>query len=172
MIKIGNISEVSEDKSLVRVDYLGTISDFIPYMQTANSFKKHFIPPQVGEQVLLFELDGANYKVAMGSIFSQDCKEPSQSSASKEVMEYQDGTTISYDISNSTLEVLNANSINIVLKQSCNLEVPELNLKGNIKINGTLESGDIKVGNIVSSGTIKDIRGDLTNHTNEGKRRD
>ncbi|MCZ6104057.1 hypothetical protein [Campylobacter ureolyticus] len=49
MITLGVICKIKNDRSLVRVYYQGTITDFIPYLATANSFKRHFIPPRVGE---------------------------------------------------------------------------------------------------------------------------
>nr|DAO67333.1 MAG TPA: baseplate assembly protein [Caudoviricetes sp.] len=45
---IGTICEVSGNKSLVRVEYLGTKTKLIPYVQNANSFKRTFSPPRVG----------------------------------------------------------------------------------------------------------------------------
>lgn len=148
VINLAIICEVSKNKSLVKVDYQGTISEFLPYLSVANSFKRHFIPPRVGEQVLLIKCDNGNAKFALGSIFSRKFKEPSLCGDKKEVIEYEDGTILSYDTATSTLEIQNPKAININASNSLNLTAP------NVKINGDL----------TVSGKITDAKGDLTNH--------
>ena len=68
---IGTICEVSENKSLVRVEYLGTKTKLIPYVQSANSFKRAFSPPRVGEQAIVHQLRDGGLKYAVGAIFNQ-----------------------------------------------------------------------------------------------------
>ena len=83
---IGNIVDVN--KSLVRVKYQDTITNFIPYLQYANSFKTQFKPPRIGEQVLILSSAGG-LKVALGAIFSSNYPEPT-SSQTKELTLYED----------------------------------------------------------------------------------
>lgn len=151
MITLGVICEVKSDRSLVRVNYQGTITDFIPYLATANSFKKHFLPPRVGEQVLLLGTDKGNAKFALRGIFSHETKEPKGNSQNKEIHEYEDGTTISYDTKNSTLEIKSPKVINLVATTNISVTTPTLNLNGNLKV----------------SGNISDARGDLTGHSHK-----
>lgn len=148
MIMLGVICEINASKSLVCVDYQGTTTGFIPYMATANTFKQHFIPPRVGEQVLLMKCDSGDTKIALGGIFSTSYKEPNGSSQTKEITKYEDGTQISYDTSTSTLEITSPKIVNITTQNAINITTPTLNL-----------SGDLKV-----SGIITDVKGDLTNH--------
>lgn len=152
---IGTICEVSSDKSLVRVNYLGVVTKLIPYKQQANSFKRSFSPPRIGEQAIVCELANGGIKYAQGAIFNKGCKEPSGVSQTKEVTEYEDGTIISYDTSNSTLEILNAKTINIVISENATIKSPSILFQGDVAI-----QGDLKV-----SGNITDARGDLTGHT-------
>ncbi|AQW81285.1 phage baseplate assembly protein V [Campylobacter pinnipediorum subsp. pinnipediorum] len=150
---IGSICEISEDKSLVRVDYLGTKTKMIPYVQFANSFKRSFSPPRIGEQVIVHQLRDNGLKYAIGAIFNTKCKEPLGVSQTKEITEYEDGTIISYDTSNSTLEIKSPKLINL----ACD----NLTIKGNIKIIGNItQQGSIKI-----SGEITDSRGNLTTHS-------
>jgi len=193
MQAIGTICEINETKSLVRVNYLGTITKFIPYLQRANSFKRSFSPPRVGEQVFLTELSEGGIKCAIGAIFFDTCKEPSGVSQTKEITEYEDGTTISYDSASSTLEILNAKAINIltssevnittknanISSQSTTIKSPSILLQGNTTIQGAISTtgagggsgtfeikGNVKInGDIQLSGNITDARGDLTGHT-------
>lgn len=190
---IGTICEVSEDKSLVRVEYLGTKTKMIPYAQFANSFKRSFSPPRVGEQAIVHQLRDGGFKYAVGSIFNTKCKEPTGSSQTKEVTEYEDGTIISYDVRSSTLEILNPNTINIVTLSDINITTqnanitakntivksPSILLEGNTTIQGTITTtgsggasgtfsikGDVNIeGNLNLSGDVTDSRGDLTGHS-------
>ncbi|MGH1601707.1 phage baseplate assembly protein V [Campylobacter majalis] len=190
MLYLGKICEAKNNLSVVRVDYLGTITPFIPYLAIANSFKTHFIPPRVGEAVILCDFGGA--KVAIGGIFNHDYKEPNEASNTKEIIKYEDGTILSYDTSTSTLEIINAKTLNINIQNDINITCKSANLKatnttikspnvliqGNTTIQGAINTagsggdagvfsinGDLNInGNLKVSGNIDDIRGDLTGH--------
>lgn len=144
---IGTICEITPDKSMVRVNYLGTITKFIPYAQRANSFKRSFSPPRIGEQVVVNQLRDGGFKYAMPAIFNTKTPEPSGCSQTKEITEYEDGTIISYDTSNSTIEILSPKLIYIV----CN----EVRIKGNLEVEG----------NIHATGTIIDDSGNTNHHS-------
>lgn len=150
---IGTICEVSENKSLVRVEYLGTKTKLIPYVQSANSFKRAFSPPRVGEQAIVHQLRDGGFKYAVGAIFSQGCREPEGSSQTKEITQYEDGTIISYDTSSSTLEILSPKLINIIADR--------ITIKADVTLNGNL---NVK-GNIHATGTIIDDGGNTPNHS-------
>lgn len=148
---IGTICEVSENKSLVRVEYLGTKTKLIPYVQNANSFKRTFSPPRVGEQAIVHQLRDGGLKYAVGAIFNQGCREPDGSSQTKEITQYEDGTIISYDTSSSTLEILSPKQINITC-DNVNLTAKNVNVTAK---NTTVKSPDIKLlGNTLIQGAI------------------
>ncbi|ALV64651.1 phage baseplate assembly protein V [Campylobacter fetus] len=157
MITLGTICEVEVSKSLVKVNYQGTISKFIPYLQKANSFKQSFTPPRVGEQVILYQCSNGNFKFCQGAICTQANKEPNGSSSTKEITQYEDGTIVSYDIENSTMEILNPKTLNLSVQNSIDIKAttsvtitaPHIFINGNLKV----------------SGDITDSRGDLTGHS-------
>lgn len=191
MLYLGKICEVKSNLSIVRVDYLGTITPFIPYLAIANSFKTHFIPPRIGEAVILCDFGGA--KVAIPSIFNHDYKEPNGASNTKEIIKYEDGTILSYDTSTSTLEIINAKTLNINIQNDINItcksanlnatstsiKSPSVSIQGNTTIQGAISTtgsggdagvfsinGDLSInGNLKVSGNIDDARGDLTGHS-------
>ena len=186
---LGKICEVKNE--LVRVDYLGTITPFIPYLQFANSYKRSFTPPRVEEQVMLVDFGGA--KIAIGSFLNASFSTPSGASTTKEVSQYEDGTIISYDTSSSTLEITNPKVINIVVQNDINVTCKNANLTaqkttikspivqilGNTNIQGAITTsgsgggsgefsinGNLKIkGNLTTTGNITDARGDLTSHS-------
>lgn len=180
---IGNIVDVN--KSLVRVKYQDTITNFIPYLQYANSFKTQFKPPRIGEQVLILSSTGG-LKVALGAIFSSNYPEPT-SSQTKELTLYEDGAIISYDTSTSTLEVLNQKDINIVVNNSVNITANSVNITApNVNISASSSvvattpvfsiSGSLNVGGGISGGGKgggglsiignANIRGDISTNGN------
>lgn len=115
LINIGTIAETksTEGKALARVNIANRQSDFLPIVSFCNSFKRHFAPVRVGEQVLVFCPQGENsIGFIVRGIFNQNCKEP-QGNDTKEIITYEDGVSFSYDTSTSTLEIAAPKSINI-----------------------------------------------------------
>lgn len=103
--KIGTIVEIhSENKALAKIKVSSRVSDFLPIIMFANSFKRKWEPIRVGEQVMVISPFGdPNYGLVIRGIFNSDCKEPQGASDTCEVVEYEDGTRFSYDTSSKTL---------------------------------------------------------------------
>jgi phage baseplate assembly protein V len=162
LVLVGTIEEIdSENRALARVRVLDRLSNWMPVLMFANSFKKEFKPMRTGEQVSVLspygDLKGG---LVIRGIFNKECKEPSGSSSSKEVSEYEDGTRISYDVSTHELEVHCVGSVKIVC-QNAVVEADTISM-----ISDTVNaSGDFSVGgNMSVAGIISDVKGDLTNH--------
>ncbi len=95
---VGTISEVVEAKALVRVTLLDRVTDFLPVLMFANSFKKHFVPLRVGEQVIVISPYGeASSGFVIRGIFNRGCREPELANDTTEVIEFEDGTVVMYD---------------------------------------------------------------------------
>lgn len=190
LCQVGTITQVKSADGLalarVKIDDLET--DFFPVVSRANSFKRHFIPLRVGEQVTVFCPFGeASFGIVIPSLFNKSCKEPSGSSENREVVEYEDGTIIFYDTKAKELNIKAVGEINIVCKKAT-IIADTLDITANTTINGTLSvsknikgSGGLNIsggngaifdGNINVSGDITDKKGSLTNHTNHGYGRD
>jgi phage baseplate assembly protein V len=117
LIVLGAVTESksADGLSLARVKILDRVTDFLPVMQTASSFKKHAAPVKEGTQVLVFHPYGnADSGVIIGSIFNKGEKEPVGYSDTKEVTEYADGTVISYDTTSKVLDINAVGDINII----------------------------------------------------------
>lgn len=116
LLTIGTIVETKsqEGKALARVNLCGRVSDFLPILNFANSFKQHYIPARIGEQVLVLAPYGeANGGIILRGIFNKECKENEGASDFKEIITYEDGVEFSYDIKSSTLEINSPKQINI-----------------------------------------------------------
>lgn len=168
LVSFGTVSQTksADGKALVRVKIMNRESDFLPVVSVSNSFKKHFIPVRVGEQVIVFSPFGeASGGFVLRSIFNKSAKEPSLANEHTEVMEYEDGTVITYDTQAKELKINASDKITIICKaatvtaDTVDITATTTN-NGDVTINGNLTvSGDVS-----SSGSISDSVGDLTAH--------
>ncbi len=112
MLEFGTVKEVRNDKALAIVNILGRDTDWLPLLSDANSFKKHFIPLRVGQQVCVLD-----DRLILGGLFYKGCDEPSANN-SKEIIEYEDGTKISYDTKSKELSIEAVDKITIICKDA------------------------------------------------------
>lgn len=155
LVAIGTVTESksAQGLSLARVKILNRVTDFLPVMQSANSFKTHATPIRVGEQVIVLHPFGeGDSGVILGSIFNTGKKEPEGYNKSKEMTVYEDGTVISYDAESKVMEINAVGTIQITC-QNAHITATTLHT-GNVTIDG-----DLSV-----SGNISDSKGDLTGH--------
>jgi phage baseplate assembly protein V len=205
LIQFGTITdtkiEVGKMLARVKVDD-DRVTDFFPVLSKTNSFTKKASPIRVGEQVVVLSPGGVgNVGVILGSIHNVDNKEPNGLSNKREVITYEDGTTIFYDSESKTLDINAVGLINIVCKEakvkaetiyieSTSTHKGDVTIDGNLLVkkgivgqDGITISGGSSIGgatfdcnisakDISSSGTIHDSKGDLTNHSNNGYSRD
>jgi phage baseplate assembly protein V len=119
IVCFGTVSQTksTDGKALVRIKVMKRETDFLPVISFSNSFKKHFIPVRVGEQVVMFSPFGeANGGFILRSIFNKNAKEPALANEHTEVMEYEDGTVISYDTKAKELKINASDKITIICK--------------------------------------------------------
>lgn len=121
LITIGTITETksAEGKALARVNLCGRITDFLPVVSFANSYKRHYIPARIGEQVLVLNPYGEpSSGLIIPSIFNKGCKESEGASNTKEIFTYEDGVSFSYDSRTSTLKVDSPKQIQILCQNA------------------------------------------------------
>lgn len=166
LIAIGTVTESKsvEGLALARVKILNRVTDFLPVMQTANSFKVHASPIKPGEQVVVLHPYGnGDSGLILGSIFNKCQKEPSGYSNSKEVTVYVDGTVISYDVISKVMDINAVGTINITCKNA-NITADSTTIVSTTTNNGNVSiNGDLDV-----SGSISDSKGTLTGHVHTG----
>lgn len=171
VIHIGTVVEVKTDKSLVKVDVLGRITDWLPVLQQANSFKRQFVSLRKNQQVVVL----AN-RVVIGSIFNVDCSEPDGANEHIDIVEYEDGTRVEYDSEAKTLKVDAVGDLHITCKNAVvkadhfDVEATDMTFTGTTTFTGDITHNG-KFNNtdgIETDGIIKDAKGDLTNHPHIG----
>ena len=196
-IEVATISEVRGDKARVAVGSM--VTDFLPVFQAcANSFAVSFSPIRAGEQVLVLPVRGnLNSGVILRGLYQSAHKE--EPTDKKVRVSFEDGVSMSYDTAGSTLEIKSPKSINITC-ENANLNAKNVNVtandttvkSGSIKLLGAIstasnsgDSGSFEIngnvnirgsiaasGNASFGGNVRDGRGDLSNHTNNGLARD
>ena len=196
-IEVATISEVRGDKARVAVGSM--VTDFLPVFQSfSNSFAVSFSPIRAGEQVLVLPIRGdLNSGVILRGLYQSAHKE--EPTDKKVHVSFEDGVSMSYDTSSSPLEIKSPKLINITC-ENANLNARNVTVTANdtvvkswsIKLlgaistasnsggSGTFEiNGNVNIrgsiaasGNANFGGSVRDGRGDLTNHTNNGLARD
>lgn len=117
--------------ALAKVKIDDRVTDFFPVVSKSNSFKKHYIPVRVGEQVTVFCPFGeANIGFILPSIFNKGSKEPNGASNTREVVTYEDGTTFFYDTKSKELNVNCVGDVKIKAGGNINIEA-----SGNFAVN-------------------------------------
>ena len=141
MLQVGTIcaSKASEGRALVRVDILGRQSDWLPVLMHSNDFVKVWIPPRLGEQVLVISpLGDASSGFVITGIYNIGCKEPEGAGAESVIVE----------------------------AGKCRFEMHKFDIKIKAHSGVTIEAPTVKMtGDLVVAGDISDSRGDLTGHT-------
>lgn len=119
IVRFGTVTESrsKEGKALVRVQIGERVSDYLPVMSFSNSFKKHWVPVRPKEQVVVFSPFGdADSGFVVRSIFNKSAKEPTGANDTTEIIEYEDGTRLSYDTDAKELKINAVDKITIICK--------------------------------------------------------
>ena len=168
LITIGVVSERKNDEvrgPLVRVTWpeTGKTSALFPVAQFGTLGMRVFRCPRLGERVAVTRLaNGPEQGIVLGGIYNGSVKSPTQGNLDNLHIEFDDGTTITFDPSNSTLTLDSKGPINVKTKGPIKLqsegdvevetkanlnakasgkvtvEAPDVELKGNVKIKGDL----------------------------------
>ncbi|WP_294962044.1 phage baseplate assembly protein V [Sulfurimonas sp.] len=157
IVQIGTISQTKskDGKALARVilDEDGDekrVTAFLPVISLANSFARIFIPLRVNEQVLVLSPFGnANRGFILRSIFNRGCKEPSEANENTAVIEFKDGTKLTYDTKANVLKIDAVKTINIFCVDA-NIKATTVYVKAD---NTTIESTTLVKGTL----TVTDL---------------
>lgn len=166
MARFGTVTEAKsvDGKALARVKIDERVTDFLPIMSFSNGFRKHWIPTLPKEQVLVISPFGAaDSGIVFRSIFNKSAKEPAGANEHTEIIEYSDGTRISYDTDAKELKIAAAGAVNIIC-QNANVTATNTTINSTTTHNGNVTiDGDLSV-----TGSISDSIGSLTGHVHTG----
>lgn len=141
IVNFGTIDDTkaSEGKALARVKIGDRVTDFLPVKMIANSFVKVWIPPRVGEQVVVISPFGnPSSGFIVPDFFNKGCREPDGANEDSVIVE--------------------------VGENRIELEKSEIKVKAPTKV--LLDTPLVKTtGDLIVAGDITDSRGDLTGHS-------
>ncbi|MGL4224619.1 MAG: phage baseplate assembly protein V [Vibrio sp.] len=125
MIECGTVieSKSAQGQSVVKVNILGRETQWLPVLQQATSFKRAISPARVGAQVVVL-----SNRYVIGAIFNNGCPEPEGASDSAEVIEYEDGTRITYDTKAKVLNVQASGEITVNAAGVVKVDAPSIKL--------------------------------------------
>ncbi|PAF50866.1 phage baseplate assembly protein V [Helicobacter sp. 13S00477-4] len=119
-IYIGSIIEMQGNQ--VKVNILGTQTDFMTHMGSFGAFNKHFVPPVIGESVLVIRFEDSSLYLAFSLPAANLANPPDE-----ENITYPDGTTLSYNSTSHTLKIESKASIHIICKEA-SIKADSINL--------------------------------------------
>lgn len=171
----GTVAEVDCDAARARVEIRpGVRTPLIPWIAAKAGAHAAWAPPEIGEQVLVFLPNGAEFSggVFLTGIYSKKFPAP-ETKESVSARVFSDGARIDYDTETHTLKAVlpggsaaefTADKVSATCKtatvkadESVTLDTPETNLTGNASIAGNLTVG----GNVSVAGNTS-ITGILT----------
>ena len=169
LITIGVVSERKNDPvrgPLVRVTWpeTGKTSALFPVAQSGTLGIRIFRCPRLGEEVSVVRLaNGPEQGVVTGSIYNSRVRSPKLDNLDSLLIEFDDGTTLTVDPSNSTLTLVSKGPINLKTKGPIKLESEgdvevdtQANLNAKVSGKATVEAPSVEL-----KGSVK-IIGDLT----------
>jgi phage baseplate assembly protein V len=179
LINVGTISQTQSDNgtAMARVKIFDRETAMLPIMSFANSYKKRYVPARVGEQVVVFSPYGdASHGFIVRGLFNDGCPEPSSVSNTKESVEYEDGTVMTYDTDAKKLFIDASGSIEVSASNGMKFsaESVEVSASNGVKFSAAVDiEGSLHVSQGISTdSTVTDSLGDLTNFsTTDGARR-
>lgn len=170
----GTVAEVDFEAAKARVEISpGVRTPLIPWISARAGANISWNPPEIGEQVLVFLPNGAEFSggVFLTGIYSKHFPAP-ESKKDVSAMVFADGARIDYDTATHTLKAvlpsesaaeLTADNVSATCKtatvkaaESITLDTPETSLTGNASIAGNLTvAGNVSVsGNTTISGIL------------------
>jgi len=198
--QIGTISEVYTTQRpkdhldyalFAKVDIMGRTTDFFPILTQHSTFKKHYCPPQVGEQVMVIAPFGnANMGFILRGIVPND-EEPithTEKDRKTEYIEYEDGTKIEISLYDKKIKMTTPNEVELTVTNGSKFKVKvtgDIEMESNKDISLTCRNAKVKAsgsinlksdsylkidasncsldeaGNLTVEGTIGDMLGDL-----------
>jgi phage baseplate assembly protein V len=164
-IRLGVISEVEVNGTRARVKLADKlVTDFLPVLQIANSYKREWTPLRVKEQVVVLPVLGElNSGVILRGIYYTEFQAPStdantQKTVYKDGTDGTDGTEITYTPSTKTLNI--TGNVNITISGNANITVQNADITAQ-SIKAQASSAELTCPNTSIIGNVK-VEGSIT----------
>ena len=147
LIKFGNVSEHSEDKTKIKVKHGDNETPFIKWFSVYSGEVAEWRLPSIGEQVVLLNIgggDNSSMSLALCGIASDAFPLPS-TNPDETLRKYPDGTTVAYNHKQHKLTIaMQQGDAKFVVPDSVLFDTKLLTCTGDIKCNKNIKAdGDI-----------------------------
>jgi phage baseplate assembly protein V len=145
-----------EDYALyAKADIMGRETDFFPIFTQHSTFKKHYVPPCIGEQVKVINPFGnANMGFILRGVVPND-EEPithTEKDRETEYIEYRDGTKIEVSLYDKRIKMTTPNEVELTITKGSKLKVQvsgDIEIESDNKIELTCKDAEINATSVV-----------------------
>ncbi len=105
IIRVGSVKEIDYKKARVRVKVEEFLTDWLPWIIHRAGEDKTWLPPSIDEQVIVLSPGG---ELALGVVLPaiyQQKYPPPECQETVNILEFRDGTKLSYDSDKNHLEI-------------------------------------------------------------------
>jgi phage baseplate assembly protein V len=171
IFRIGVVVGIDLANALVTVDAGGMLSDWLPWCATRAGAIRKWSPPTAGEQVLVLSPYGDMTQAVIIMSLYQDAFPAPSSSATVEMTQYPDGSTVAYDSASNTLTVSVAAAGNVIVNcqhatvnaaTDIHLNTPDTFCSGNLTVAKMLTYQGGMTGSNSTGGATGVIHGNIT----------
>ncbi|OOF59360.1 phage baseplate assembly protein V [Rodentibacter myodis] len=147
LIRFGLIAEVDYAQARARVKSGQILTDFLPFVTFRAGTTQTWSPPTIGEQCVILAASGEfTTACVLVGLYTQNSPSHSQD---LHLIQFADGAIIEYNQATGALTVSGIKVANITAANQINIDCPFVNIKGNVKVEGSITaSGDVKGGKI------------------------
>lgn len=156
IVRFGTIAEVDFTNAKAKVKSGGITTDWLPWLTVRAGNVRTWSAPSIGEQCVILACSGElTTALILAGVYTQNA--PSNL-PEEYVIDFRDGARAVYNHNTGTLKVTNIKTAHIKAETSITLETPQVNMTGNLQVDGKINSGGDQV-----AGGISTI-----NHTHPG----
>ncbi|MDG7052492.1 MAG: phage baseplate assembly protein V [Wolbachia endosymbiont of Alcedoecus sp.] len=132
IIRVGLVKEIDHEKARVRVKVGEFLTDYLPWIIHRAGEDKTWSPPSIDEQVIVLSPGG---ELALGVVLPaiyQQKYPPPECQETVNILEFRDGTKLSYDSDKNHLEIDVVDKITLKVGES-GIEMTKDNIKLNAR---------------------------------------
>ncbi|WP_443091365.1 phage baseplate assembly protein V [Basfia succiniciproducens] len=151
IIRFGSIAEVDFSNAKAKVKSGGIVTDWLPWVTARAGNVRTWSAPSVNEQCVILAASGElTTACVLVGLYTQNA--PSQESA-EYVIDFPDGARVVYNHATGALTINGIKTAHIQAETSITLQTPQVNMTGDLQVDGSINSGGDQVAGGISTMT-------------------
>lgn len=149
IIRFGTIAEVDVANAKAKVKSGGILTDWLPWVTARAGNVRTWSAPSVNEQCVILAASGElTTACVLVGLYTQNA--PAQDCA-EYVIDFPDGARAAYNHDTGALTVNGIKTAQIQAETSITLQTPQVNMTGNLQVDGSINSGGDQVAGGIST---------------------